>query len=41
MPETHMEELDKDECRKLLAERHLGRLAIPDGTVASGESAAW
>ena len=30
MPETHMEELDDTECRKLLAERHLGRLAIPD-----------
>jgi nitroimidazol reductase NimA-like FMN-containing flavoprotein (pyridoxamine 5'-phosphate oxidase superfamily) len=25
-----MEELDEGECRKLLAERHLGRLAIPD-----------
>ena len=25
-----MEELDHEECRKLLAERHLGRLAIPD-----------
>jgi nitroimidazol reductase NimA-like FMN-containing flavoprotein (pyridoxamine 5'-phosphate oxidase superfamily) len=25
-----MEELDEDECRRLLAERHLGRLAIPD-----------
>jgi hypothetical protein len=25
-----MEELDDSECRKLLAERHLGRLAIPD-----------
>ena len=30
MPETHMEELDDTECRKLLAERHFGRLAIPD-----------
>ena len=30
MPETHMEELDNTECRRLLAERHLGRLAIPD-----------
>ena len=30
MPETHMEELDDTECRKLLAERHLGRLAITD-----------
>ena len=30
MPKPHMEELDKDECRRLLAERHLGRLAIPD-----------
>src|ERR1044072_3475055 len=25
-----MEELDQDECRRLLAKRHLGRLAIPD-----------
>jgi nitroimidazol reductase NimA-like FMN-containing flavoprotein (pyridoxamine 5'-phosphate oxidase superfamily) len=25
-----MEELDDTECRKPLAERHLGRLAIPD-----------
>jgi len=25
-----MEELDQDECRRLLAERHLGRLAVPD-----------
>jgi nitroimidazol reductase NimA-like FMN-containing flavoprotein (pyridoxamine 5'-phosphate oxidase superfamily) len=25
-----MEDLDDTECRKLLAERHLGRLAIPD-----------
>jgi uncharacterized protein len=30
VPETHMEELHEDECRKLLATRHLGRLAIPD-----------
>ena len=30
MPKPDMEELDEDECRKLLAERHLGRLAIPD-----------
>ena len=30
MPETRMEELDDTECRRLLAERHLGRLAIPD-----------
>jgi uncharacterized protein len=30
VPELHMEELDQDECRRLLAERHLGRLAIPD-----------
>ena len=30
MPEPHMEELDEDECRKLLAERHLGRLAFVD-----------
>jgi hypothetical protein len=28
MPEPHMEELDDTECRRLLAERHLGRLAI-------------
>ncbi len=28
MSETRMEELDEDECRKLLAEHHLGRLAI-------------
>jgi hypothetical protein len=27
MPETHMEELADTECRKLLAERYLGRLA--------------
>ena len=30
VPEPDMEELHHDECRKLLAERHLGRLAIPD-----------
>jgi uncharacterized protein len=30
MPLPRMEELDQDECRRLLAERHLGRLAIPD-----------
>ena len=30
MPEPHMEELDDPECRRLLAQRHLGRLAIPD-----------
>jgi nitroimidazol reductase NimA-like FMN-containing flavoprotein (pyridoxamine 5'-phosphate oxidase superfamily) len=30
MPETRMEELDQDECHRLLAARHLGRLAIPD-----------
>src|SRR4029453_1928080 len=30
VPEPHMEELDQDECRRLLAERHLGRLAVPD-----------
>ena len=30
MPETRMEELDQDECRRLLAKRHLGRLAISD-----------
>ena len=28
MPKTRMEELDEDERRKLLAEHHLGRLAI-------------
>ena len=30
MPLPRMEELDDTECRRLLAERHLGRLAIPD-----------
>jgi uncharacterized protein len=30
VPSIHMEELDDTECRKLLAGRHLGRLAIPD-----------
>jgi nitroimidazol reductase NimA-like FMN-containing flavoprotein (pyridoxamine 5'-phosphate oxidase superfamily) len=30
VPEPQMEELDQDECRRLLAERHLGRLAVPD-----------
>jgi nitroimidazol reductase NimA-like FMN-containing flavoprotein (pyridoxamine 5'-phosphate oxidase superfamily) len=30
VPDIHMEELDDSECRRLLAERHLGRLAIPD-----------
>jgi nitroimidazol reductase NimA-like FMN-containing flavoprotein (pyridoxamine 5'-phosphate oxidase superfamily) len=30
MPPPRMEELDQDECRRLLAGRHLGRLAIPD-----------
>jgi uncharacterized protein len=30
VPEPHMEELDDTECRRLLVERHLGRLAIPD-----------
>jgi uncharacterized protein len=30
VPEPRMEELDEDECRRLLAEHHLGRLAIPD-----------
>jgi uncharacterized protein len=30
VPETHMEELDEDACRRLLATRHLGRLAVPD-----------
>lgn len=30
MPETHMEELDETQCRKLLAGHHLGRLALVD-----------
>jgi hypothetical protein len=30
MPEPRMEELEQDEWRKLLTDRHLGRLAIPD-----------
>jgi hypothetical protein len=30
VPEPDMEELDEDECRRLLAEHHLGRLAVPD-----------
>jgi nitroimidazol reductase NimA-like FMN-containing flavoprotein (pyridoxamine 5'-phosphate oxidase superfamily) len=30
MPEAHTEEFEEDECRKPLAECHLGRLAIPD-----------
>ena len=30
MPKPQMEELDDTECRRLLVERHLGRLAIPD-----------
>src|SRR4029450_3742200 len=30
VPEPYMEVLHHDECRRLLAERHLGRLAIPD-----------
>jgi nitroimidazol reductase NimA-like FMN-containing flavoprotein (pyridoxamine 5'-phosphate oxidase superfamily) len=30
VPEPQMEELDQDECRRLLAERHVGRLAVPD-----------
>lgn len=30
MPAAHIEELDQEECRRLLATRHLGRLAIPD-----------
>ena len=39
MPETRMEALAENECRRLLAERHLGRLAIPDfGGPAAG---AW
>jgi uncharacterized protein len=30
VPDTRIEELAQDECRKLLAERHLGRLALVD-----------
>jgi uncharacterized protein len=30
VPAAHIEELDQEECRRLLATRHLGRLAIPD-----------
>lgn len=30
MPETHMEELHEIQCRKLLADHHLGRLALVD-----------
>ena len=30
MRDAHMEVVDDTECRKLLAERHLGRLAITD-----------
>jgi uncharacterized protein len=30
VPDIHMEELDDSECRRLLAEQHLGRLAVPD-----------
>jgi uncharacterized protein len=30
VPETHMEELDETQCRKLLADHHLGRLALVD-----------
>ena len=30
MGDAHMEVVDDTECRKLLAERHLGRLAITD-----------
>jgi nitroimidazol reductase NimA-like FMN-containing flavoprotein (pyridoxamine 5'-phosphate oxidase superfamily) len=30
VPNRRFEELTEDECRRLLAERHLGRLAIPD-----------
>ena len=30
MPETHMEELDETQCRKLLTDHHLGRLALVD-----------
>jgi uncharacterized protein len=30
VPNRHFEELTDAECRRLLAERHLGRLAIPD-----------
>jgi uncharacterized protein len=30
VPGTHMEELDETQCRKLLADHHLGRLALVD-----------
>ena len=30
MPDTRIEELAEDECRRLLAEHHLGRLALVD-----------
>ena len=30
MPKPQLRELDEDECRRLLAGRRLGRLAIPD-----------
>jgi nitroimidazol reductase NimA-like FMN-containing flavoprotein (pyridoxamine 5'-phosphate oxidase superfamily) len=30
MPNRNFEELTDAECRRLLAERHLGRLAVPD-----------
>ena len=30
MRDAHMDVVDDTECRRLLAERHLGRLAIPD-----------
>ena len=30
MPDRRFEELTDAECRRLLAERHLGRLAVPD-----------
>ena len=30
MPHTRIEELAEDECRRLLAEHHLGRLALVD-----------
>jgi uncharacterized protein len=30
MPNPRLEELSQDECRRLLAAHHLGRLAVPD-----------
>jgi hypothetical protein len=32
VPDTRIEELAEDECRRLLAEHHLGRLALVDAT---------